>query len=354
MAKESEKRDLRRLCVLPALVASLLIAALSSTASAREKTDEVILTNGDHLKGEIKGMNYGLMTLSTDPMDTVQIKWENIEAVTSRYSFQVELRDGTRFFGALGAGSESRTILVTGQQKTVRLLHDEIVRITPIEGTWLQRIDGSFSLGFSFTKASDVAQFSFSGDATYRTRRNEVSASVSSIMTRQTEETTKRNEFYLRYMRLLEQKWFLAGLSSVQNNDELGIDLRISLGAGGGRFLVQTNRMSLPVLAGLMCDREWGSAGGEGSYNLEAVVGATWSVFIYHEPKTSLKASVYTYPYLTEAGRVRVDFESHLRRELVKDFFVDLSLYTNYDNRPPSTTASASDYGVVTSLGYSF
>ena len=36
-----------------------------------------------------------------------------------------------------------------------------------------------------------------------------------------------------------------------------------------------------------------------------------------------------------------------LRRELVKDFYLDLSFYHAYDNRPP-------DIGLTTSLGYSF
>jgi hypothetical protein len=113
--------------------------------------------------------------------------------------------------------------------------------------------------------------------------------------------------------------------------------------------------MRLPVLVGLGFNREWaGGDFGQDSYNLEAIVRVDWSVFVYHSPKTDLKFSLSTYPGLSDLGRVRLDFDSRLRREIIKDFFVDLSFYVNYDNKPPSVTASTTDYGFVTSVGYSF
>lgn len=43
-----------------------------------------------------------------------------------------------------------------------------------------------------------------------------------------------------------------------------------------------------------------------------------------------------------------------LRRELIEDFFVDLSVYYDYDGQPPGDDPVKDDYGVVTSVGYSF
>jgi hypothetical protein len=50
---------------------------------------------------------------------------------------------------------------------------------------------------------------------------------------------------------------------------------------------------------------------------------------------------------------VRGNFEVALRRELVKDLFAELSFYDSYDSRPPDE-GEKNDYGIVTSLGYSF
>ncbi len=337
------------------LAACLVLLAPVRQVCAREKTDVVILKNGDHLTGEVKGLEYARLQFKTDTMETVYVKWAEVAQITSEYSFELELENGLRFFGALGPPAEPGMVSVIGSERTVGLALDQVVRIRPIKQRFWKRIDGSFSLGLSFTKASDVLRFSLSADAKYEERKNVVEARLNSIVTTQKqEEAKKNNSVNLSYIRLLERKWFLSAFSSAQQNDELGINLRLLAGGGGGRLLVQTNRMILPVLAGLVFNREWAESPGKDSNNLEAIVSVNWSVFIYHQPKTDLNFSLATYPGLSDPGRVRVDFDSRLRREIVKDFFVDLSFYLQYDNRPPSRTASTTDYGFVTSVGYSF
>jgi hypothetical protein len=41
-------------------------------------------------------------------------------------------------------------------------------------------------------------------------------------------------------------------------------------------------------------------------------------------------------------------------REIVKDFTIVLSLYDSYDNEPVDPTAPHNDYGLVTSVGWTF
>ena len=60
------------------------------------------------------------------------------------------------------------------------------------------------------------------------------------------------------------------------------------------------------------------------------------------------------FPSISDWGRVRGTFDINLRREIVSDFFLDLQLYASYDSDPPSEDAASSDYGFVTSLGWSF
>jgi hypothetical protein len=178
---------------------------------------------------------------------------------------------------------------------------------------------------------------------------------LSSIITTQKEEEGKQNNnLHLRYNRLLEQKWFLSALTGLQRNDELGIKLRVLGGGGGGRLLVQTNRMVLPVMAGVTVSRELAESGGQDSTNVEGLVSIYWNLYIYRTPKTDLTFDLTTHPSITDGGRVRMNLDTRLRREIIKDFFVDLSFYLKYDNRPPSETASTTDYGFVTSAGYSF
>jgi hypothetical protein len=59
------------------------------------------------------------------------------------------------------------------------------------------------------------------------------------------------------------------------------------------------------------------------------------------------------YPSMTNHGRVRSTFDSSLYLDLVGDLYFRLGLYHNYDSRPPTDTPKI-DYGVTTSIGWSF
>jgi hypothetical protein len=355
IAKCRGLQQVRTLACPAALAACLVLLAAVHPVSAREKTDVVILKNGDHLTGEIKGLQYARLSFKTDTMETVSVKWEEVAQITSKYSFELELEDGVRFFGSLGAPAQPGMVSVTGKERALELDMGQVVRIRPIKDKFWKRIDGSLSIGLSFTKASDVLRFSFNADATYTERKNMVDLTINSIVTTQNEQDTRENtSLNLRYNRLLENRWFLSAFTGVQRNDELGIRLRVLGGGGGGRLLVQTNRMILPVLAGFSLNQELAASDGQDSFNAEGLFGLYWNLFIHHKPKTDLSLDLTTYPSMTEKGRVRLDLETRLRREIIKDFFVDLSFYLNYDNKPPSVTASTTDYGFVTSVGYSF
>ena len=45
---------------------------------------------------------------------------------------------------------------------------------------------------------------------------------------------------------------------------------------------------------------------------------------------------------------------NNLRWELISDLFWDLAYYNTFDSDPPSGSTSTNDYGIVTSVGYSF
>ena len=160
-----------------ALAAYLVLLAAVPPVSAREKTDVVVLKNGDHLTGEVKGLEYARLRLKTDTMETVYVKWEEVAQVTSKYSFELELENGLRFFGSLGTPAEAGMVSVIESERTVGLALDQVVRIRPIKQRFWKRIDGSFSLGLSFTKASDVLRFSLNADARYTERKNIVELS---------------------------------------------------------------------------------------------------------------------------------------------------------------------------------
>jgi hypothetical protein len=105
--------------------------------------------------------------------------------------------------------------------------------------------------------------------------------------------------------------------------------------------------------AGLAVNHEIPVEGNEET-NLDGVGLFTYDYFKYSDPERSLTTNLWVFPSLTDWGRWRASFTTDFRLELVSDFFWKLGAYASYDNDPIFAEASSSDYGISSSLGYSF
>ena len=331
----------------------LLISITPSILSAA-KTDIVTLLNGDKITCEIKELKAGKLRVSTDDMGTVYIEWDKIASVKARQKFEVELQFGSIYFGSLGPAEDPRKMTVTGDSLTFELFRAFVVEMTPIKDTFIDRLDGSLDLGVDYTKASEVLQLNVSGKVHHRSREGETSISFSGNITEQRDrETALRNSLNGSMSRFMQRRWLWGILSSLEQNTELGIDLRFTIGGGFGRKLIQSNILSLSIFAGLNTTREWINTG-ESQNNLEIPLTTRFAMFTYDNPKTDINTMVVLHPSLTTIGRFRMDVDSKLKRELISDFHVTFNLYLNYDNQPPYDNAQHADYGFTLSFGYTF
>ncbi|MCR9104367.1 MAG: DUF481 domain-containing protein [Gammaproteobacteria bacterium] len=336
------------------------LLAVSAPALAREKTDVIWLSNGDKLTGEIKQLEHGKLTLSTDSMGDVRIEWEDIARVQSNYVFQFEKTDGTRITGVMGEAPDRSRMSVFSGGEEVALEHANVVRIAQMDDNFWDRIQGSLSFGYSFTKASNVGQANLAFRTKHRTEIRSISVQGSTITTSdQDDDSTKRSDLSLNVTRFMPRRWFSSYLLGLESNDELGLDLRTSLGAGLGRYLVQTNYSELAVLGGVVGTAEALQQNSESTSsskqeNLEGLFGAEYSRYLYDHPKLDLSVAMSAFPSITDPGRLRSQLDISLRWEMIRDLFWDFSYYNTYDSDPPSGADSSSDYGVVTSIGYSY
>ena len=155
-----------------------------------------------------------------------------------------------------------------------------------------RRISGSFDLGFNYTQANQFVQFNLNADATYRVKSFQLQSNLDIFASKQRGVvSSQRASFITDYAYFLKNRWFLGGFFGVDRNLDLGLDLRLSAGAGAGRYLVQTNQTSLTALVGFSGNRETPTEG-EPRFNAEAFVAADYSTFMYDFPKLTFDASV--------------------------------------------------------------
>lgn len=344
----SMPRSMFGILVLVAVVGAMVPAA----ALARSKTDLVYLKNGDRLTGEIKELDRGILKLSTDAISTIGIEWADVDSLNSVYQFRVESSYGYKYFGSIFMRHDGM-VEVVGAGRTQELAASMVIAIVPLEASFWQQLDGSISLGFSYAKSDKLAQLTLNGWVQRRTtiRQTRLDAATTVTSTEQSD-IRVRYDFSLDHRRLLQRILFVEGTGGVQRNDELGLKLRTSLLGGLGANFLQTNRTVLLAGAGLAVNHEWAADGSE-TTNLEAQIGAEHAIFTYNTPKTDYSTQVVLYPSLSNWGRVRLDLNIHARREVIKDLFLELSYYLNYDNQPPGG-GTTTDYGLVFSFGYTF
>jgi len=345
--------------ILPQCLAGLALLAGAGSALA-DKTDIVHLRNGDRVTCEIKNLERGRLKVSTDSMSTVYIEWKDILRVSSPALFVVEVQDGSRLRGTLADTDAERQLLLrsadadTATEQLVPMA--TIVWLDPLklDEKIVKRWDGSISAGFDTTKANNDTSLSASFDA--RRRAEEFLLNFSSSVYSRSQDgvdDSLRASVSGVYRGLLEDRWYWAALGTFERNDELALDLRTLGGVGYGRFLVQTGRTLWSVTGGLAVVNEQLAGDEEARTSVEGFFNTDYEFFTYDTPKTTLTTSLTIFPSLTESGRVRGSLDFALRRELIEDLFVEISVYDSYDSDPPEEGEN-NDYGIVTSLGYTF
>jgi hypothetical protein len=334
------------------------LALLAVNSAEAEKTDVIILDNGDRITGEIKKLERGQLKYSTDAMSTVYAEWDHVISIRSIHNFRVRLEDGTLYYGTLGEPSDSLTVLVVTPADSIPIQRDDVVGITPVHASFWDRMDGSLSLGLNYTQATGIGQLTFDYRNSYQTERNYLDFQWKLNFTGQDkEEASRYQDLSLTYEReLKKRKWYGAASVGLEQNDELGIALRLPANMGWGLRVLQTNHDLLTALAGLSINAEWATGSDSATINLEGLLTTGFQFFRYDSPKSDITTNLTLYPSLSNWGRIRLNFSVSLRHELISDFFVDLSFWDNYDSDPPSADpdAATNDWALTSSIGWSY
>lgn len=346
---------LRGLPVIALLGCASLVPV--EAVQAAPKTDVVHFNNGDRLTGEIKGLEKGKLELSTSTAGTVNIEWDKVARIETGQYLDVETSSGAHHHGQVPQAQQAGSIRlqIDGEAAAEPLAMNDIVRFAPIErGSVLKRLDGYLSVGFNYTKADNQTEFDFSGGVSSRDEFREWSLDGQMTLNAQsTARTTSMYDLSLANKRFMQDRWFGQFFGALQGNEELGLNIREIVGAGIGRYLAQDMHHEWYLVAGLAYDREdFESQPIQNS--LEGVLSTQYSFFQYDTPKRSIDIGLSVFPSLTESGRVRAEADIGWKIELVEDFFFDMSFYGSYDSKADPEAGSNSDYGMVTSLGYTF
>src|SRR5664279_4553008 len=146
---------------------------IASSAWARESTDVIVMKNGDHLTGEIKGMSQGVLYISMNYiLGTSDVQWSKVDHIESKQLFLVRTEDGSVYTGKLATSKNPLgepvkiEVIVEAPEETTVLERRQVVRMAETSDKFWQRFNGSINFGMTYAKGNQATQYNFSSDAT--------------------------------------------------------------------------------------------------------------------------------------------------------------------------------------------
>ncbi len=333
----------------------VIFLGLLSFVSRAQKTDTIVHLNGNILLGEIKKLDNGIVTFKMDGMGTIKFKLDKINTFSSKKHFQVVMKHGIQYYGTFDTSGVNRNVKISLLNGSEALNVEEIVEMYPIKKNFWLRTSGVFSLGFNFTKGSDIANLTSSGKLSYRNRKTFSEINWSDNTTFQADTiNSNKTDLSLNVQRLLVKKWYFGLNTEGSSNSELGYDMRILGGASIINYLIQNYHNRLFVSLGASANREWANDATDPTNNIEGLLGLNYHFFKYTDPEINITTYINTYPNFSVEGRWRINYYLDARVEIINDFHVGINFYYNFDSKPISVDASKDDYGITTTFSYSF
>jgi len=329
---------------------------------AREKTDVIVMNNGDTLTGTVKGIDAGVLYFSLPyVIQTISIDWSKVVSLHSQQLFLVKMQDGSAYTGTVNSalatrGGPIKLEVVDPRGNQILIDSSRIAEVGQTSEKFLQRFTGGANFGVTYTKGNQTTQYVLSGLAAYPRERWIAQAGFSSNLSSSSgANVSTRNQLNLSALRLLPWKnYFYEGLGSFLQSAEQGIDVQTTLGGGPGRYLKNTSRTAWSVLGGV----GWQQT----KYRQSTVPAGTQNVFaglvgtslnLYRFNKTTLNVSASLLPALSEPGRVFFSTNASYFIKITGNLSWNISFYGNWDNRPPGNLPH-SDYGTSSGISWTF
>jgi hypothetical protein len=329
---------------------------------ARDKTDVMVMKNGDRMTCEVKGLDGGVLYVSFDYIDgTASVDWSKVARLESEQLFLVKTQDGSVYKGRLRTPDTAAErpvkihVVETPEQETT-INRSQIVQMVATSERFWQRFNGEVSFGVIYSKGNQSTQYTLGSQTVYvRERWNAQADFNSNLSSSAGTNASTRNSLDLSGRRLLPwNNWFYSGLGAFLQSSEQGILLQSTLGGGVGRYLKNTNAARIAVLGGVA----WQNTNYRqslvplGKQNLAAgLISAEARLFQFS--KTNLDLTAALLPAVSDPGRVRFNTNAAYYIKIFSNLKWNMSFYGNWDNRPPPGF-SGSDYGTSSGLSWTF
>ena len=348
--------------LFPVIFILISILLFGTPLLARETTDLLVMKNGDRLTCVIKRLDAGVLYIGLDYVDgTISLQWSEVASIKSSQLFLVKTQGGLVYRGeltslAVAADQIEQIQVAEPSDKKVVLDKSKVVDVRQTSEELWQRFNGDINMGIAYSKGNNATQFSFGSDIEYQRERWAAQTMYSSNLSYNSgANTSTRNMLAFSGYHLMRwDNYFYGGVADFLQSSTQGIRLQTAVGAGFGRFLKNTSRSSIGLMAGVAWQStDYHQSGVEQSAQNVAAALIAVDFQFFKFKKTNLRINVEVFPAVSDPGRLRVNTNVSYYLKIVGDLSWTFSFYGNWDTRPPAHF-SGSDYGSTSGVNWTF
>lgn len=338
------------------IVTCLMVTAMVPERASAQLKDTLFLHDGQVLSGELKKYQFGKIEFDMDNVQIVNVKYTKIRTIrTHQHIYRVETSDRRIITGIIKPTEADGIIRIQSGDSTIFIPITQVTLISVFDQRFIKNLHGYVSAGYSYTRSSNIGRFNLDGQVNYNSKKTNTSISGNAAYTQANKELSRdRENLTVNSFYLLNPWWSLGLQLGYQRNLELGLQRRFQQALGVRYNIVYKSRFQMRALTGIAFNEEKNTDGLTQPIRLEIPFNVNMNFFKFQNPNISFNTSQTVYISLSQQGRIRYDGDTYVSWEMVKDFYLTLNFYHNYDSKPVIAGASNVDYGVVLGLKYTF
>lgn len=284
--------------------------------------DQVTLTNGDHVTGAIVKSDAKTLVIKTDYAGDVTVKWPAVSSIQSDEELYVGLAGGQIVVGPVSM-SDGKIEIQTKNEGTVTSTKDAVqfIRTDAEQAAYNAQTyrlehprltdfwNGFADAGLSTTRGnSSTLSFTFDGKAIRTTEADIFTVYFNSILTKSsvtgpTLTTAHSIVGGLRGDFNITPRFFVFGTTDFQYDELEKLDLRNTLGGGGGVHVLKTERTLFDVYGGGDYSQAYYSTGVS---QKSAEINLGENVSYKASSRTLLSEQLDLYPNVSDIGQFRM------------------------------------------------
>lgn len=338
-------------CVITSVV---LLALLAPAVLA----DEVVLKNGEVLKGKVLSIEDGKMKVKSESVAEVSPALTDIVTFSTDEAIELFFKDESVYKNKIVAGEEGKIQMMVGpSNQAVTFNIADIDKANPPKVKW----EGSLSGAATFTRGNTyINQANLTFDAKRRSDLDRFTFGAFYVGTRERNSDTgnvrtsqRRSGANLQYDLFVFDKVFGYARGDAFRDREADIDVRLIGGVGAGWQTLEQDDLNLSLEAGvswisenfrsdLEDDRSYFA--GQLGYKFD------WSFLEYFK----FYSTSYFYPALESVGGDIVTSDTGIRASVVSQLFVDFRVLWNWNSEPSVAAEKRVDVSYIFGVGWTF